>query len=70
MNRTTLQKLNTIIDGVECGEVAYSDLLSQIKVLRDDIQKRDAGANRSFSALAQYYVIESILRKQSEITGR
>jgi len=70
VNRTTLQKLNTIIEGVEGGTVAYSDLLTQVKALRDELQKELAEAHRGFEALNEYTVVESLLMfKYSELTG-
>lgn len=68
--KSPAQQVTDILTHIAGGGAHMTDVIYLLRVMLKNFEEDEAEPCRSIESMAQYYVIELILRKQGEITGR
>ena len=67
------QRVNAFIDTIRDEAVPHSVLILDLEAMRDQFQKEEAEAYRSWQGVCEYYgveVINKLMEKSNTLTGR
>lgn len=73
MNQRPSQVVNAFIDSIKDEAIPHSVLIQSLEAMRDQFQKEEAEAYRSWQAVSEYYgveVINKLIEKSNKLTGR